>query len=369
MSRSFFSRHSRRAGLFTLSLATLVLVGFGCAGDFTPCGDGEVPAIKPVDAELRRHVYALAGDIGERNLYLPDAMARAAAYIEVEFRAMGYTVRRQEVPVKELDIYGLKGPKVAYNIEVVKPGTGPDASTLVIGAHYDTRVGMPSWDAHGPAQPSRVGTPGANDNGSGVAALLYLARTLRDTPTKHEIRFVAYANEEPPFYRTDAMGSRVHARALVKEIPKEKIIGMISLETLGCYSSRVNRKRAAAVAPGAVGLPDSCDYVAFLSTFTGKAFSASCAGEFSKKCRFQVRPVAFPYITNVVSWSDDWSYMKEGLPSFAVTDTAFLRCDDYHESGDTAEKLDYPQFAEVTLGLRDMFRELAQTPGASTVTN
>lgn len=358
MPRSFFSRRSRYAGFITLSLTTLALVGFGCAGDFEPCGDGLVPATKPVEATLRRHVYALAGDIGERNLYRPEAMARAAAYIEAEFRAMGYTVRRQEVRVNASDKFGLKSPEIAYNIEVVKPGTTPEARTLVIGAHYDTRVGMPSWDAHGPAQPARVGTPGANDNGSGVAALLYLARELRDVPTAHEIRFVAYANEEPPFYRTDAMGSRVHARALVKEIPKGKIIGMISLETLGCYSSRVNRKRAAAVVPGAAGLPERCDYVAFLSTFTGKAFAASSAGEFSKKCRFQVRPVAFPYITNLVSWSDDWSYMKEGLPSFAVTDTAFLRCDDYHESGDTPEKLDYPQFAEVTLGLRGMILEM-----------
>lgn len=324
-----------------------------------------MPSTRRVEAALRRDVVALAGDIGERSLYRPEAMDVARAYIEARLRAAGYTVRRQPVTVPAGEPYGLREERTAYNLEVVKPGVSPDAKTLVVGAHYDTRVGMPSWDAHGPAQPARVGTPGANDNGSGVAALLFIAGELRNRPTTNTLRFVFYANEEPPFFRTDAMGSRVHARSLVAEMPKEKILGMISLETLGCYSPRVREKRAVAVAPGAAGLPDRCDYIGFLSTLGGKTFANDCAAVFSQKCRFQVRPVAFPYLSRGVAWSDDWSYMKEGIPAFAATDTAYLRCDDYHESSDTPEKLDYPQFAEVTLGLRDMILSVAGLPPLS----
>ena len=75
-----------------------------------------------------------------------------------------------------------------------------------------------------------------------------------------------------------------------------------------------------------------------------------------------MRSAAFPYYMKGVSWSDDWGYMKEDIPSFAVTDTAFLRCDDYHETSDTAEKLDYPQFAEVVQGLAGLIISIASKP-------
>ncbi len=102
--------------------------------------------------------------------------------------------------------------------------------------------------------------------------------------------------------------------------------------------------------------------MAFLSTNTGRKLARSCAEEFSALSRFPVRSAVFPYYTRGVSWSDDWGYMKEGIPSFAATDTAFLRCDDYHETSDTAEKLDYPQFAEVVQGLSKLVISLANKP-------
>ena len=173
---------------------------------------------------------------------------------------------------------------------------------------------------------------------------------------------MAYANEEPPFYQTPAMGSAVHAKSVSHPPGRKKIIGMIALETLGCYSPRVNKKRQSAVVAGLAGLPNRCDYVAFLSTNTGRKLARSCAEEFSALSRFPVRSAVFPYYTRGVSWSDDWGYMKEGIPSFAATDTAFLRCDDYHETSDTAEKLDYPQFAEVVQGLSKLVISLANKP-------
>lgn len=351
--------HNRIPATVLVALLTLSAGLHGCSSCEEPAADLVIPDPGPTAAALKRHVVALAGDIGERNLYRAGTMERSADYIEGRFRAMGYEVRRQPVEVPARSLYATRRPRTVYNLEVVKPGSAPDAKTLVVGAHYDTRVGMRQWNGHGPARPSRVGTPGANDNASGVAALLEIARTLRDTPTAHTLRFVAYANEEPPFFQTDSMGSLVHARSLVKEVPGEKIMGMISLETLGVYSPRVNRKRAAAIFPGAAGLPDRCDYVAFLSTATGAGFASDCARAFSQNCRMPVRLAAFPYLTKAVSWSDDWSYRQCDIPSFAVTDTAFLRCDDYHETSDTPERLDYAPFAEVTLGLTRAIRAMA----------
>lgn len=353
----------RRKTIFVplgVSLALAAAILNGCVSREEPCPHLVAPDIRSTSGSLRRHVVALADGIGERNIYRPGSMERAADYIEGEFRAMGYTVRRQAVEIPALPVYAIERPVRVFNLEVVKSGVDPAAKTLVIGAHYDTRVGMAKWNIHGPAEPSRVGTPGANDNASGVAALLEMARVLRDTPTANTIRFVAYANEEPPFFQTDAMGSLVHARALVREVPRENILGMISLETLGVYSPRVNRKRASALIPSAVGLPDRCDYAAFLTTNTGGAFAAECARAFSRNCRMPVRCVEFPYVSKEVSWSDDWSYRQSDIPSFAATDTAYLRCDDYHETSDTSEKLDYGPFAEVTLGLIGVVVELAR---------
>lgn len=349
-----------------LGLVAFAALGHAVSGcSSTPAADA---AARPepgaeVAGALRRHVRALAEGIGERNVYRPGSMERSAAYIEARLREAGYSVRRQPVPVPATAAFALTEPVTVYNIEAVKPGTLAGARTLVIGAHYDTRVGMPDWSAHGPPLPGRSGTPGANDNASGVAALLVLAERLRDTPLPHTVRFVAYANEEPPFYHTASMGSRVHARSLVRELPADRVIGMISLETLGVYSPRVNRKRAVAVVPGAAGLPDRCDYVAFMSTATGRRFSAASAAVFARCSRMPVRQVSLPYVTDTVSWSDDWSYMKSGIASFAVTDTAFLRCDDYHETSDTWEKLDYAPFAEVVCGLIETVKAPAGAPG------
>lgn len=333
-----------------------------CTEVFQPSGSGDTPDTEQMEERLKTHVFHLAHTIGERNAYREGTMERSAQYIEQTLAGMGYSVTRQFVDIPHSLEYGAVRDRTVYNIIAMKKGTLPQAKTLIVGAHYDTKVGMDKWHDHGPPRPSRAGTPGANDNASGVAALLETARSLASVPTLHDVCLVAYANEEPPFYQTPSMGSMVHAKSIVRHPGKDKVIGMIALETLGCYSPRVNKKRQSALAAGLAGLPDRCDYVAFLSTNTGRRFSRSCASEFSVLSRFPVHSAAFPYYIKGVSWSDDWGYMKEGIPSFAATDTAFLRCDDYHETSDTADKLDYPQFAEVVQGLSKLIISLANKP-------
>lgn len=344
-----------------LTAAACAALG-SCTKLFSPCGSGEIPDTEQTETRLKAHVFHLADSIGERNAYQSGTMERSARYMEQVLANMGYTVTRQAVNIPSSEKFGSVKDRTVYNLVAVKKGTSPHPKMLIVGAHYDTKVGMDNWHDHGPARPARTGTPGANDNASGVAALLETARALTAAPTLHDVCLVAYANEEPPFYQTPSMGSVVHAKSVALHPGKDRIIGMIALETLGCYSPRVNKKRQSAVAAGLAGLPDRCDYVAFMSTNTGRKLARSCAEEFSALSRFPVRCAVFPYYTRGVSWSDDWAYMKEEIPSFAATDTAFLRCDDYHETSDTAEKLDYPQFAEVVEGLSKLVISLANKP-------
>lgn len=329
-----------------------------CAQIFQPSGICHKPDTDGIEYDLKKHVTKLAADIGERNHYYQKSYDQATSYIADEFKKLGYNVDYQKYTISDKKEYLDAVGKTAVNLEVRKPGTNPNAPWLIVGAHYDTRVGMPTWNCHGPVLPSKTGTPGANDNGSGVATVLTLAKLLKDIPTQNGIIFVCYANEEAPFYQTDDMGSRQHARKIINELGVDNIMGMMTPETLGVYSPRSNKKRRSAVAGSLLGVADRCDYIAFMSTNTGRKYTQKCAEIFSKNCRMQVRTICFPYLTKGVAWSDDWSYMKEGIPSFAITDTAYMRCDDYHETSDTAEKLDYREFAEVVHGLNCMILTL-----------
>ncbi len=348
------------AGL--VGLSAVLLCGTTCTRLFHPCGSTEIPETATTEARLKQHVYYLADKIGERNAFHPDTMEQSAAYIEQQLSTLGYEVKRQPVVITNEEQYAKVVDCKVYNLIAIKKGTDPNAKMLIVGAHYDTRVGMDKWNSHGPARPERIGTPGANDNASGIAALLETARALTAVTTKHDVCLVAYANEEPPFYQTDTMGSNVHAKSVAQSPGKEQIIGMFTYETLGCYSPRKNDKRKAAIVPGVAGLPDRCDYVAFLTTNNSKKFARACALRFSTLSRFPVRSASFPYFGKPVSWSDDWGYRLQGIPAFAITDTAFLRSDDYHEMSDTAEKLDYPQFAEVVQGLIRLVISIANNP-------
>jgi hypothetical protein len=135
--------------------------------------------------ELQGHVQKLAGDIGERNMNRYPALLAAAEYIEQSFSTLALPRRR--------DTYELRG-RSCHNLEVEVPGESREI--LVIGAHYD------SVDT----------SPGANDNATGVAATLVLARRFAEQKPKKTIRFVAFVNEEPPYFQTEVMGILVYAR-------------------------------------------------------------------------------------------------------------------------------------------------------------
>jgi hypothetical protein len=283
-----------------------------------------------ISENLRRHVEALAGQIGERNVWRPEALAAAAGYIRDELEGLGYEVAAQPFESEGLTV---------ENLEVELPGTTSPREIVVLGAHYDTVVG----------------SPGANDNGSGVAALLELARLLAGSDFARSLRLVAFANEEAPFFYTDAMGSTLYARRARRR--GESVEAMLSLETIGYYTDRPHSQHYPF--PFALFYPDTGDFVGFVGDLASRPLVRRALGAFRASTAFPSQGVAAPGRMDGVHWSDHWSFWQAGYPAIMITDTAPFRYPHYHAPTDTPDRLDYPAFARVTRGLAEVAAELA----------
>ncbi len=279
--------------------------------------------------ELRRDVGKLADDIGERNVYTRGSLDEAVDWIESEFKHAGYAVERQTFEV-------MRTP--CHNLIVELAGKKRADEILVVGAHYDT---VPDC-------------PGANDNGSAVAALLALARRLAQEPHARTLRFVAFANEEPPFFWTDEMGSLIYARRCRER--DENIIGMIALETMGYYSDE--RGSQAYPPPFSLLYPSTGDFIAFVGNMKSRPFIRTVVGAFRRHAQFPSQGAAIPGIVPQAGWSDHWSFWQAGYPGLMVTDTAPFRYPHYHMPEDTSDKIDYDRLARVVAGMEDVIREL-----------
>lgn len=279
---------------------------------------------------LADHVRTLAQDIGPRNIWTVSSMATTVDYLKAELSSMGYEVQEQEVPSDR---------EVVYNLEVEIPGRDLAAEIVVVGAHYDTVFNC----------------PGANDNGTGVAALLELARLLADSRPRRTIRLVAFANEEPPFFLNKSMGSRVYAMAA--RARQEDVTAMLALETMGFYSDEPGSQHY----PFPLGsfYPDQANFIAFVGNISSRPLVRRAINAFRQHGHFPSEGLAAPFFVTGVGWSDHWSFWKEGYPAIMVTDTAFYRYDAYHTPQDTPEKLDYERLARVVSGLVPTILELA----------
>jgi Zn-dependent M28 family amino/carboxypeptidase len=279
---------------------------------------------------LRAHVERLAGEIGERNVFRPEALQAAAEYIERQWRQKGYAVERLG--------YELSGAR-CFNLEITQSGAARNDQILLIGAHYDT---VP-------------GSPGANDNGSGVAALIELSRLFADLELPMTVRFVAFVNEEPPFFATELQGSMVYADMARRR--GDDIRLMVCLETMGCYSD----KRGSQGYPPLFKFfyPDRANFIGFVSNFRSWSAMRRLAAAFRRGSDFPLETTAmFPFVPGV-SWSDHRSFWIQGFRAVMVTDTAFYRYPHYHAASDTPDRLDYSSLSRVTLGLHSALVELA----------
>ena len=297
--------------------------------------EGPLPPISPAQAQLAErleaHVETLAGQIGERNLFRYPSLLRAAEYIEKSFISAGHAPRSQTFEVQA---------KAVRNIEVEIPGEEPETGIVIVGAHYD----------------SVRGSPGANDNGTGVAAILELAHLFNEHKLRRTVRLVAFVNEEPPFFYTDSMGSVHYARRAVER--GEKIVAMLSLETIGYYSDEPGSQRYPF--PLSFFYPDTGDFIGFVGNLRSQSLVRRVSGSFRQHAQFPSEGLAAPGWLRGVGWSDHWSFWRAGYPAIMVTDTALYRYLQYHTAADRPDVVDYERCARVVDGLLPVIVDLAQ---------
>ena len=292
--------------------------------------------------QLLADVNTLAGKLGERNLAHYELLEESANFIEQSFVDTGLRPRR--------DTYEVNG-RACHNIEAEISGATP--RIVLIGAHYD----------------SILGGPGANDNASGVAALLALARHFAGVPLSaghigeppparpvSTLRFVAFVNEEPPYFQTSRMGSFVYASRC--KARHDQIAAMISLETIGYFSDAPNSQSYPAPGLG-IFYPTTGNFIGFVGNLRSRSLLRRALSTFRAQEKIPSEGAALPGFIPGVSWSDQWSFWKHGYPAIMVTDTALFRYPHYHLSTDTSDKLDYQRFALVVSGMEKVIIDLA----------
>lgn len=271
---------------------------------------------------LEAMVRKLSEEIGERNAGRPDALAAAADWIDATLVELGYEVARFPFSI---------GEQRFENLEAISRCGIDGAPCLVIGGHYD----------------SVPGCPGADDNASGVAGVLELARLLRGRTQRVDLRFVLFANEEPPYFQTETMGSLVYARALAERGVEAE--GMLCLETIGYFTAEPKTQRYPF--PFSVFYPDTGDFIGFVGDLSSRAFVRRVIEEFRSTTSFPSEGLTAPGFIPGVGWSDHWSFWQVGVPAVMITDTAPFRNPGYHLVSDTADPLDWAATARVVRGL------------------
>lgn len=322
-------------GGFAMALALFLvyclwLPGRSYRGDLPAADEQTRQLAQSIEASVRK----LAEEIGERHHHTyrsqkggPAELEEAADWIEAQFKAAGLPVERQE--------YEAGSPPEKFANLIATRGTSQEV--VVVGAHYDS---IPP-------------TPGADDNASGTAILLELARRFQ--AGKRAVRFVAFTNEEPYYFKTEQMGSLVYARACRQR--GDKILAMLSLETLGYYKDEPGSQKY----PFPLGLlyPSQGNFVGFVSNLPSRWLTHRALSTFRQTTPFPSEGACLPEVIPGVSWSDHWSFGQVGYPAVMVTDTAPFRNPHYHQTTDKPETLDYERMARVTLGLLKVLEDLA----------
>ena len=326
--------------LAILVLLALAAAGYGALHYMTAVpGTPHRGPLPPLTAEeaalaasLKRHIAAIAAR--EHNVAHHDELENVARYIEATLASFGYVPGRQEF---------LADGKPVRNIDAtIEPSGISDPEVIVVGAHYD----------------SVRGSPGANDNASGTAAVLELARLLRDLDGRRgkRIRLVLFVNEEPPYFRTEAMGSLNYARALAER--RERVVAMYSLETIGFYASEPGSQLYPA--PFGLMFPDRGDFVAFVGLLRSRALLQRTMRSFRANTAFPTIGGVAPSFIPGIAWSDHWAFAAQGFPAVMVTDTAPFRYPHYHRPSDTPDKVDVESVARVVKGIERVVRDLAR---------
>lgn len=296
---------------------------------------GELPPLTQKEVALRdslqRDVQKLGSEIGERNFLHYKSLMAAADFLEASFAQAGYKVMRQGYTVDN---------QTYYNLEVEIPGTQRADEIVIVGGHYD----------------SVSGSPGANDNGTGAAATVELARLFAGKKPSRTLRFVEFVNEEPPFFFSEGMGSLVYASRCKQR--SEKVVAMLSLETMGYYSDKIGSQQYPLPQLSSI-YPLQGNFISFIGNVASGSLVRDVIASFRRHTKFPSEGTALPNEITGVSWSDQWSFWQQGYPGVMVTDTAPFRYPYYHTSNDTPDKVNYDRLARVVAGLERAIADLS----------
>ena len=304
-----------------LAVLAIVTLWFVITQPFVGSID-RVPNIDSNPARLRQHVVSLSEQLpAQYSGY--ELQMQKAAYV---FERMSQYTRR--VRYQRFEVDGVEYRNVLGSLGEDKAG----CTVLVIGAHFDTYENM----------------PGADDNSSGVAGLLEMMRQMQNTPMRCPIEFVAYANEEPPFFRTENMGSYVHAESLENRGLSLEL--MISVEMIGYYSDEPDSQTYP------IGLmkylySDKGDFITVVGDFDNMGVVRETKKIMASQMSMPVYSINAPKSLVGVDFSDHLNYWNRGMPAIMVTDTAFYRNPWYHTNKDLADTLDFTRMADVVNGL------------------
>lgn len=270
---------------------------------------------------IRSHLTALTKTQQFRNHENVDQLNQTADYIHTIFSLYSGNVSFQEYQVNNQtykNVIGSFGPE--------------NAKRIVIGAHYDVCGSQ----------------EGADDNASGVAGLLELARLLKHQELNYRVDLVAYTLEEPPFFRTQFMGSYIHAKELYES--KTEVMGMVSLEMIGYFK---DEKHSQSYPVGVLSFfyGNKGNYITLIRKFGAGKFARQFSRKFRNTQTIRTKTFTGPSILPGVDFSDHLNYWKFGYSALMITDTAFYRNRNYHKATDTIETLDIHRMAKVVDGV------------------
>ena len=328
--------------LFVLFLIMMVVIGAGVwvlaidmpgktsSGHLVPLTSEETT----LRDDVRRHVEKLAGEIGERNLDHYEALTAASRYLADTLASDGYRVERNG-----FEVTTPSGVLITDNLVAEIRGSKRPGEIVVVGAHYD----------------SALGTPGADDNATGAAAVLCLAKAFTGKTPERTLRFAFFTNEEPPYYHKAAMGSLVYARA--SKSRAESIVAMLSLETIGYFSDQPGSQQY----PFPINLlyPSTGNFLGFIGNVASRALVRRAIGSFRAQSPVASEGVAGPTFIPGIDWSDQWAFWEQGYHGIMLTDTALYRNPHYHARTDTPDTIDYERLVHVVRGVESVVADLA----------
>ena len=263
----------------------------------------------------------VGGKYAYRNYRNIAELNRVAAWIKGQMKQFGIECSYQNYSVD----------RQTYR-NVVCPLNLNQTKKIIVGAHYDV---FGEQD-------------GADDNASGVAGVLETARLMAQNKNqlKYNIEFVFYTLEEPPYFRTEHMGSYIHAKSVEKS--KHEIFGVYILEMIGYYSERDIQTY-----PTGLGLfyPSHGDFIAAISNYSSRSLSANFCHQMSSLDKLQCERLIAPSFIEGVDFSDHGNYWKYDIPAIMITDTAFFRNPHYHLKTDQMSQLNFIKMADVVDGL------------------